>query len=111
MTTTVTPSFGYTAPRQFHLQAERRVAATPHSSVRTRLATAIGVVSIAATAVLGIAALSFADNSAPAGPAVVSPAAHQSTVLGRGNLPVMHMPTARAGALPAKPLPAPQLRG
>jgi hypothetical protein len=55
-----------------------------------------------AAAGIGIAALFLAD--APAGPAVVTPAVHHSTVLGRGNLPAMQLPTA-APVLPSRVRP------
>ena len=113
MTSTLSPSLrsftssdAYSSPP---VSGAATTSTTPQSSIRGRLTQAVGVLSIAATAALGFGALSFADNPAPAGPTVQTPAPHRSTELGRGNLPVLHLPTALTRALPADtPIPRPR---
>jgi hypothetical protein len=91
----LTSSQAYSPPSVSH------PATAPKRSIRAHLTQAVAVMGIAAAGI-GIAALFLAD--APAGPAVVTPAVHHSTVLGRGNLPAMQLPTA-APVLPSRVRP------
>ncbi|PXX08733.1 hypothetical protein [Mycolicibacterium moriokaense] len=84
----------FTSSQAYSLPSVSRPATAPERSIRAHLTQAVAVMGIAAAG-LGIGALFLAD--APAGPAVVTPAVHHSTVLGRGNLPAVQLPTAAPG--------------
>jgi hypothetical protein len=96
MTTAHTSTLVYAARRRSHqpLAAETVVSRT----IRTGVAVAmVGAGLAIVTAALGFAAFNLGAHPVPAGHAIVAPAPHHQTVLGRGSLPVRQLPAAANG--------------
>jgi len=95
MTTALSPSLEYVAPR--HSPQSRATKAVRPRTFRTSLAFAkVGAGLAVVTAALGFAAFNLGAQPTPADHAVVIPAPQQHTVLGRGTLPALHLPVALA---------------
>jgi hypothetical protein len=96
MTDALTSSLGYFASSQSHQPPATRIAMPRTIRSGVAVAKVVAALAIAATS-LGFAALTLGVHPVPAGHAVVTPAPHQHTVLGRGSLPALHLPGAVDG--------------
>jgi hypothetical protein len=93
MTTTLTPPLGYLARRPTHPPLAAKSVAP--RTIRIGVAVAkVGIGLAIVTAALGSAVFSLAAHPVPVSHAVVTPAPHHPTVLGRGSLPALQLPAA-----------------
>jgi hypothetical protein len=96
MTDALNSSLAYFASHQSHQPSAARTAMP--RTIRSGVAVAkVGAALAIVATSLGFAALNLGVHPVPAERAVVTPAPHQKTVLGRGSLPALQLPVAVAG--------------
>ena len=96
MATILAPARGYALRRP----SDRPL--TPHIAASRIIRTGLGLVKVGSALAIAAAALGFAVSDLgaqpiPAGHVIVMPAPHRPTVLGRGTLPALQLPTTAIG--------------
>jgi hypothetical protein len=91
MATTLALGYAVRRPSDQPLTRQLRLARAGVGLVKVGGALAI------AAAALGFAVTDLAAQPIPAGHAIVTPTVHRPTVLGRGTLPALQLPTAANG--------------